>query len=80
MAQTDLKLLANEISMLSVFRGVLSTKPITALIDFLLNESNSNQKKRLYGEFVYSLAKYSYSFSDFIQKAVFEDENQYIKN
>lgn len=80
MAQTDLKLLANEISMLSVFRGVLSTKPITALIDFLLNEDDSHQKKRLYGEFVYSLAKYSYSFSDFLQKAVFEDENQYIKS
>ena len=80
MAQTDLKLLANEISMLSVFRGVLSTKPMSALIDFLLNETDGNQKKRLYGEFVYSLAKYSYCFSDFLQKAVFENENQYIKS
>jgi len=61
-----------------VFRGILNKKPIIALLDFLSSEGDKQIKMRLFGEFVYSLAEDNYSFSRFLCRAIYEDENNYI--
>lgn len=78
MTELEKKNLACEISSISVFRGILSKKPITALLDFLSSDGDTQEKMRQFGEFVYSLAEDDYSFSRFLCRAVYEDENNYI--
>lgn len=73
----DLKDLSYRISVLSVFRGLLNKKEITAFLGFLKSES-LYEKLSFYGEFVSSLGEYGGSFSAFLKKAVCEDENIYI--
>lgn len=75
----DLKLLSCRISALSVFRGILDKKEMGAFLDFLRAEDLC-QKLSCYGEFINSLGIHSGSFSDFLKKAVCEDENIYIKS
>ncbi len=77
MKKTDLKLLANSLSALSVFRGVLSKKEMTAFLNFLRSE-DIYEKLSFYGEFVSLLGAYGNSFSAFLKRAVCEDENTYI--
>lgn len=78
MTDIEKKNLACELASISVFRGILSKKPIIALLDFLTADGNTQEKMRLFGEFVYSLADDDYSFSRFLCRAVYEDENNYI--
>ena len=78
MTEQERKKLACELSALSVFRGIYRHKPIAALLDYLSSEGTAQQRMKLFGEFVFSLAEDSYSFSDFLCRAVYEDENQYI--
>ncbi len=73
----DLKDLSYRISLLSVFRGLLDKKEMTALLAFLKSE-DLYEKLSLYGEFVSTLGEYGGSFSSFLKKAVCEDENIYI--
>ena len=73
----DLKDLSYRISVLSVFRGLLNKKEITAFLGFLKSES-LYEKLSFYGEFVSSLGECGGSFSAFLKKAVCEDENIYI--
>ncbi len=72
--------LACEISAVSVFRGVLQKKEMQALLNFLKCEGKAWEQMDLFGAFVYSLAESGYCFSDFLSKAVYEDENAYIVN
>ncbi len=69
--------LACELLSLSVFRGVLSTPPIAALIKYL-RAGDELSAAESFGEFVYSLSDYDYSFSNFLCRTVYEDENRYI--
>lgn len=78
MTEQDLKSLACEISSLSVFRGILKHKTMAALLGFLSSEGCPQKRMELFGEFVYSLAEDNYSLSDFLCRAVYEDENKYI--
>ena len=78
MTEQERNQLACELSALCVFRGIHRHKPISALLDFLSSEGSVQQRMKLFGEFVYSLAEDGYSFSDFLRRAVYEDENQYI--
>ncbi len=78
MTEQDLKNLACELSALSVFRGVLQKKPVAALMDFLSCDTDLRKKIELFGMFVYSLAEDNYCFSDFLNRAVYEDENRYV--
>lgn len=64
--------------MLSVFRGILQKKPMEVFLSYLSSDGSMQDSTKLYGEFVYSLAEYNYSFSDFLKKAVYEDENRYV--
>ena len=78
MTEQDLKNLACELSSLTVFRGILKNKTMTALLEFLGSENSTQKRMELFGEFVYSLAHDNYSFSDFLRRTVYEDENKYI--
>ena len=69
--------LACELLALSVFRNILNTKTMQSFISFLTEKENL-QKIKFFGEFVYSLAEYNYSFSKFLSNAVLIDENKYI--
>lgn len=78
MTQQDLNRLACELSSLSVFRGLLHTEPMAALLAFVSCREDTRKRMELYGAFVYSLAHVNYSFADFLSRAVYEDENEYI--
>ncbi len=75
---TKLNSLSLSLSSLSLFRGILHTKEMSALLALLSCEGDLRTRLKLYGEFVYSLAPYGNSFSEFLKKAVCEDENIYI--
>ncbi len=66
------------LSSVSVFRNILKSDVLSAFCDFLCCEGSERERMKLYGEFVYSLKDYGNSFSDFLKKAVSEDENLYI--
>lgn len=78
MNQSELINLSVRLSSVSVFRNILKSGVLSAFIDFLSCEGGEREKMKLYGEFVYSLKDYGNSFSDFLKKAVSEDENLYI--
>ncbi len=73
-----MKNLACELSSLGVFRGVLQKKPIALLLDFLSSNADLRKRIELFGAFVYSLAEDNYCLSDFLNRAVYEDENRYV--
>ena len=75
----NLKLLSCRISALSVFRGILSKKEMTAFLGFL-KAGELCEKLSCYGEFINTLGVHGGSFSAFLTKAVCEDENIYIKS
>lgn len=78
MTEQESKILACEISSLSVFRGILAKKPMSSLLDYLKSGVDAADRMSALGEFVYSLADYGYSFSEFLKSAVYEDENSYV--
>lgn len=78
MTEQDLKQIACELSSLSVFRGVLKNKTMASLLEFMGSEHNTQKKMELFGEFVYSLSDDHYSFSDFLCRTVYADENKYV--
>lgn len=80
MTEQQQKKLACELSAISVFREILNTKTMSSFIAFLSCEDGLQSKLSLFGEFVCSLADFDYSFSNFLSKSVFEDENLYIVN
>lgn len=69
--------LACELLALSVFRNILNTKTMQSFVSFLTEKDNI-KKINFFGEFVYSLAEFNYSFSNFLSNAVLTDENKYI--
>ena len=75
----DLKLLSCRLSALSVFRGILDKREMKAFLDFLKADELC-KKLNFYGEFINSLGIHAGSFSAFLEKAVCEDENIYIKS
>lgn len=75
---TDNYLLSCRLSALGVFRGLLERKEIKSLLKFLSCDADEREKIALYGDFVYSLSESGNCFSDFLKKAVCQDENIYI--
>jgi len=69
--------LAGELLALSIFRNILNTKTMQSFVSFLTEKENL-KKINFFGEFVYSLSDYNYSFSDFLFNTVLIDENKYI--
>ena len=80
MTEQNVKNLACELSSLSVFRGILKNKTMATLLQFLCSDESTQKRMELFGEFVYSLASDNYSFSDFLRRIVYADENKYIIN
>lgn len=78
MTGKDLLKIKNDLSLLSVFRDLLKTKPLGTFYAFLRCEGSLADRLELYGEFVNSLNSYGGSFSAFLKKAVCENENSYI--
>ncbi len=78
MTKQEQKKLACELSALSVFRGILKSETMTALIAFLSADGELPKKANLLGEFVYSLSDDNYCLSDFLCRAVYSDENRYV--
>ena len=70
--------LACELLALSVFRSILNSNTMQSFISFLTEKDNLQDKLNFFGEFVYSLAEYNYSFSNFLSNAVLTDENKYV--
>lgn len=77
MSKIDFEKIACELSSVCVFRNVLNTKAIASFRAFL-NEENLKRKLSFYSDFVSSLSEFSGSFSDFLKKALCEDENTFI--
>ena len=71
--------LACELSSLAVFRNVLHLAPMQALLRYLTCNGEVREKISLFGDFVFSLAEDQNDFSAFLRRAVFEDENMYVK-
>lgn len=78
MTKQERNKLACELSALSVFRGILKRKPMQDLLAFLKSGDALWETLDAYGEFVASLAEAGYCFSDYLSRAVYEDENPYI--
>ncbi len=78
MTEQDLKALGCELSSLCVFRGLLKKKAMASFLSFLCSEGSVQKRMELFGEFVCSLADDHYSFSDFLCRCLYEDENPYI--
>lgn len=78
MTAQEKKNLANELSRLSVFRGILKTETMSAFLDFLSSEEGTRACADRFGAFVYSLADDDCSFSRFLCRSVYADENRYI--
>lgn len=78
MTQQEKTKLACELSALSVFRGIGKLEAMDALIRFLDCQGSTREKMAAYGGFVAALAEDGYSFSDFLCRAVYEDENPYV--
>ncbi|MBO5908191.1 MAG: ATP-binding protein [Clostridia bacterium] len=77
MTEQEKKGLSLELSSLSVFRQILDTDTLKALMGFLSNNCIED-KARLFGQFVFSLADDNYCFSQFLRRVVYSDENKYI--
>ena len=77
MTKQEQRKLCIELMSLSVFREILKTETIGALLEFL-NAKSIEEKALAYGKFVYSLADDNYSFTNFLRRAVYSDENKYI--
>lgn len=77
MSKTDLEKLRCELSSLCVFRGILASETMKSFVAFL-GADVINEKLGFYAEFVSSLSHYAGSFSEFLKKAVCEDENIFI--
>jgi hypothetical protein len=78
MTDRELKHLACELSALTVFRGVLESAPMAALLAYLNEVGDVREKLYRYGAFVRALGDYNCSLSDFLSHAVEVDENSYV--
>ena len=78
MTNEELKKLACQLSALCVFRGILRQEPMQELLDFLGGEGILQQRMQSYGAFAAALAKDNCCLSDFLLRALYEDENPYM--
>ena len=66
------------LSGLCVFRKLREQEPVRRLLELLSSEGGPGERMNSFGAFVWSLARDGYCFSDFLRRAVFEDENPYM--
>ncbi len=68
----------SSLCLFTVTRGVLKTPVIKAFIDYC-EEEEKQEKLKKYGKFVSEIYKNGANLSECIKKALFEDENVYVK-
>ena len=79
MNKQELDLLFCSLPAVSVFRAVTEKPAMKTLCKFISHDDKDMfGKMKLYGEFVNSLSQYGFSFSDFLKKSIYEDENEYV--
>ena len=78
MTEQQIYELSCRLGSITVFRNILETPTMKAFCGFLDTEKSTKERISLFGEFVYSLADDNYSFSDFLCRVVYTDENKYI--
>ena len=78
MKKEEQKSLAKKLSTLCIFRNLIQSRILGSFIDYLKCDGDDVNKAYLYGQFVYSLGEFGNSFSNYLTRAVFEDENYYI--
>ena len=79
MNKQELDLLFCSLPAVSVFRAVTDKPALKTLCEFISHDDKDMfGKMKLYGEFVNSLSQYGFSFSDFLKKSIYEDENEYV--
>lgn len=78
MSEFDFDQLRNELSALTVFRNLLKIDAFKSFYEFIGCKGDLSERLSFYGEFVNCLYAFNGSFSDFLKKAVCEDENIYI--
>ena len=66
------------LSGLCVFRKLREQEPVRRLLELLSSAGGPGERMDSFGAFVWSLARDGYCFSDFLRRAVFEDENPYM--
>lgn len=76
---SDWKSVSMALSSVVVFRNILEQPPMVALRRFLnLKTEDKVILADAYSAFVSALFSYSHSLSDYLQNALFEDENEYV--
>ncbi len=70
--------LATELSAISVFRDIIKKPPMEALMAFLKSGDDAASAMDAFGAFVSLLEPYRYTFSDFLKRSIYEDENPYV--
>lgn len=78
MTEQQIHELSCRLGSLTVFRSILQTPTMRAFSAFLDTTKSKRERIELFGEFIYSLSEDNYSFSDFLCRAVYTDENKYI--
>ena len=78
MSDTFHRRLAEKLSSLSLFRGILADECVAAFLAFL-EEEDGYDKVKLYGEFASLLWRRGGSLSSLLRDLCFEDENVYVK-
>ncbi|MBO5214829.1 MAG: ATP-binding protein [Clostridia bacterium] len=72
------KNLYTRLCLVSVFRGALTHAPFTHLIDYF-KSTTIEEKMNAYAKMINGVYEQGRSFTDFVEKVVFEDENAFIK-
>ena len=78
MNESKLQTIYQELCLTSVFIGVLDTPLFQAYANYI-SAKDGYEKLRAYGAFVACVYKNGGNLSRYVQKAIFEDENAYIK-
>ena len=78
MNESKLQTIYQELCLTSVFIGVLDTPLFQAYANYI-SAKDGYEKRRAYGAFVACIYQNGGNLSRYVQKAIFEDENAYIK-
>ena len=75
---SKIKEIYSTLCLFSVFRNLLSTPVFKAFIEYC-EEENKNEKPKKYGALVSEIYKNGGSLTECVKKALYEDENVYVR-
>ena len=80
MNKREMRQLGLELSSVSVFRKILSDRPMAEFAALLNSEEKEAERLDRFAAFVYALAEDNNSLSGYLARAVYSDENRFIVN